>query len=488
MCNKLFSLILLLLFLIFFQSSPRCQTIGPTKLANISESESKDEQAQIIKNKPKQLPLFGSNLFIDSKNLEGTILVGGGVFPENYRLGPGDRLGIYLLGKTQKNFDVFVSVEGKIFIPTVGVLYVNNMMIGEFQKFMTEKLSQFYDNFSVNVMLIEPKRIPIIVVGEVEKPGKYFLSSLNTVLDAVAGAGGPSSRGSLRNIEVYRQNELNSIVDLYQFLLKGKTENDIFLQPEDKIVVPLIEAVVSIDGEVKRPARFELKNTGNERISDLIELAGNFTDLAFLNKIEISRFLPDGERRVQYINYQKILEDKYCSANLELQNDDQIRVFSILEQGYRKYVYIHGEVKRPGRYLFEKNMRVLDLLLKAGNLTRSAYLLKCEVAKIDPKTPTVFINIDLQKILSDSTSEENIFMEEDDRVFIRRIPEWEVGPTVELKGEVQFPGIYAITEDSTMLSEIIDKAGGFTKEARIREGSLVRKSSKITIDKEYLRL
>ena len=443
---------------------------------------------QTSKKLSDQLPLFGSNFFTDIENLEGTLTVGSGIFPKDYCLGPGDRLGIYLLGKDQREFEVIVNVEGKIFIPTVGVLYVNKKTLEEFQKFLQKELTKYYDNFSANVILIQPKQIPVIVVGDVKKPGKYFLTSLNTVLDAVVIAMGPTQRGSLRNIEVYRQNKLHSVVDLYQFLIKGETENDLFLQPNDKIVVPLINAIVSVDGEVKRPARFELKIGGKESVSDLIELAGGLTDLAYLDKIEISRLFENGERSVQYVNYNEILNNDSCASNIKLKNYDKIHVFSILEQTYSKDVYIHGEVKKPGKYNFEDNLHLLDLILKAGNLTRSAYKLECEIAKIDPKKPTKFININLQKIFETPNSEKNILIEEDDMVFIRRIPEWEVGPTITINGEVLFPGIYAITEDSTTLGEIIEKAGGFTNEALIREAKLIRRSSKILIDKEYLRL
>ncbi|MFZ5516340.1 MAG: SLBB domain-containing protein [Candidatus Zhuqueibacterota bacterium] len=434
------------------------------------------------------LSIFGYSFFHSPQNIDRIRAFSGRMFPDDYRLGPGDRLGIYLLGKTQLNFDVVVNVEGKIFIPTVGVLFVTGLSISEFQDVLNRHLVKYYDNFSLNIMLIEPKQVPVTVVGDVERPGKYYLSSLNTVLDAVLVAGGPTRRGSLRNIHVYRQDSLFTVVDLYKFLMEGETKQQIFLQPHDKIVVPLIEAIVAVRGEVKRPARFELKFDGKERLSDLLTLAGNFTDLAFKDKIEISRLLNNGERLVMYVDFRQIQDDENNAANIILKNEDQIQVFSILEQRYPKSVYIHGEVKRPGHYSFEENLHLLDLLLKAGNLTRSAYMLRCEVAKVDPKAPTDILAIDLQQVINNPSSPQNILLEEDDRVFIRRIPEWEVGPVIEITGEVQFAGIYAITEDSTTLFDVMTQAGGFTDEALIREASLIRRSSTISIDKEYERL
>jgi protein involved in polysaccharide export with SLBB domain len=445
-------------------------------------------QSQPVDPTTQDLTFFGYNLFQMPEVLQPEITGGGMMFPGSYRLGTGDRLAIHLLGKIQQNFDVIVNVEGKIYIPTVGVFHVANLTIEQFQSFLEKQLSRYYDNFSVNLMLIEPKYIPVLVVGDVKRPGKYFVNALNTVLDAVILAGGPTSIGSLRNIQVFRQDQLIKTVDLYQFLMKGEIQNDIFLQQYDKILVPLIKDVVRVTGEVKRWAKFELKLGDNEKLSDIIYLSGGFTDLAYLDKIEISRLLQNGERAVLYVNYNEIMENDTCESNIIMKNDDRIHVFSILDQTYPKYVYIHGEVNRPGRYKLEDNLHILDLVLKAGNLSRSAYLLECEVAKIDPKVPTRFEKIDLQEIFNNPNSERNILLEEDDRLFIRQIPEWEAGLTVEVKGEVTFPGIYAINKDSMTLSEIIDKAGGFTDEALIREASLNRAGAKILIDKEYERL
>ncbi|MDZ7265695.1 MAG: SLBB domain-containing protein, partial [candidate division KSB1 bacterium] len=391
---------------------------------------------------PETLPFFGHKAFTITEEMLKNYPTGGTMFPENYRLGPGDHLGVYLLGKFQQTFDIIVNAEGKVFIPTVGVFNVSDLTIEEFHTFLEKQLARYYEHFSLNIMLIEPKKIPVMVVGEVNRPGKYFLSSLNTVPDAVVMAGGPTSNGSLRNIQIYRGDQLLTTTDLYQFLMTGKIENETFLQRNDRIIVPVLDAVVTVSGEVKRQARFELKHEGKERLSDAIYLAGGFRDLAYLDKIEISRLLPTGERTVFYVNYHQVLADENSPMNIVLNNEDFIHVYSVQEQTYPKYVYIQGEVKRPGQYPLEHNLRVLDLILKAGNLTRSAYTLQCELAKIDPNQPVTYIKINLERLLAAPQSEENYLLEEDDRLFIRRIPEWEVGWTVEVKGEVQFPGVY----------------------------------------------
>jgi protein involved in polysaccharide export with SLBB domain len=134
----------------------------------------------------------------------------------------------------------------------------------------------------------------------------------------------------------------------------------------------------------------------------------------------------------------------------------------------------------------EDGLTLSDLLHKAGYFNRNAYMLEAEIAKVDPNTPTEYQKVSLDSLMNYNGPDP--VLEEDDRVFIRRIPEWQVGPVIEISGEIMFPGMYAITRDSTWLSKILIKAGGFTEDALIREARLIRKSSKITIDKEYERL
>ena len=413
---------------------------------------------------------------------------GNAFFPESYLLGSGDRIGIFLSGKIQQDFNVTVNVEGKIHIPTVGVLLVKNKTLKEFRSYLRNKLDRFYDNYRVEVMLIEPKPVQVSVVGEVTQPGKYMLTALNTVIDAVMNAGGPKEDGSLRDICLYRDGKFHKSVDLYDFLMRPEPVDSTFLGVNDRIFIPLRKATITLRGEVRRPMTFELNPHQRERLSDIIPLAGGFTDYAHLSRIEISRMDETGNRTVMYVNYSDISDNPDHYSNIELQNDDHITVYSKLDQTHERIVYIHGEVKRPGEYELEDNLRLKDLLLKAGNLTRSAYMLEAEVAKVDPKKKTRYLKVNLDHLLNRNDESQNILLQEDDRVFIRQVPEWEVGSTVEVKGEVMFPGIYSISKDSTTLGEIMEMAGGFTDNALIREAKLIRQSAKISIDKEYERL
>lgn len=435
----------------------------------------------------RSLSIFGFDLF--SKDIRNMSKEDEGFFvlPPNYRLGPGDRIGIYLLGNVQENREVMVNIEGKVFLPPAGVFYVWGLKMGEFKNLLTKKFSQYYDNFTVDLMLLQPKNVLVSVVGDVVRPGKYVLSAMNTVLDAVILARGPTTKGSLREIQLIRDRKLYTSVDLYEFLMSGKKESDVFLEAGDRIYVPLAEIKVSVAGEVKRPSIFELKPGLEERLTDVIELAGGFTDFAFKDKIEISRLQESGQRELLYVNYQEISNGD-SSQNILLKNEDRVRIYSKLEQIHERRVAIYGEIRRPATYVLEDNMRLSDLILKAGNLTRKAYTLEAEIAKIDPGKPTKFVKVNLDKMSSGSNGHIDILLEEDDQVFIRQIPEWDVGLLVEVIGEAKFPGKYSIVKDSTYLSEILQKAGGFTEDAFLQEAYVLRTSTRPNFDKEFERL
>ncbi|MBD3289742.1 hypothetical protein GF337_13125, partial [candidate division KSB1 bacterium] len=298
---------------------------------------------------------FGHDMFRYTQAMPGYANV---IFPEDYLLGPGDKLGIILSGKIRQDFNVVVTVEGKIHVPTVGVFDVRRLPLNEFQSFLRKKLSQYYDNFHVDVLLLEPKPVQVSVVGEVSQPGKYNLTALNTVIDALIRASGPTEKGSLRNIQLYRDGQLVRSIDFYEFLIKPDQKDENYLEPGDRIFVPFMKETVQTSGEFRRTKIFELKPDAEERITDLLELAGGVTEYAHTDKVEISRLQDDGSRQLMYIDLNRVLEDSTSADNILLQNEDHVHIFSKLEQLYPRVVHIHGEVKKPGEYRYEDDMNL----------------------------------------------------------------------------------------------------------------------------------
>jgi polysaccharide biosynthesis/export protein len=427
---------------------------------------------------------FGYNLF-RSQILPSNETTPGGYLSPNYKLGPGDRLGIYLGGKAQEQFEAFVSLDGKVYIPTVGVFEVTGLSLQDFKSTLDAKLKSLYSDYDVNVLLLVPKTVWVNVLGEVNAPGQYPVSSLFSVLDALALAQGVTNIGSLRDVQIYRKSNLVAHIDLYNFILSPNNSTTFYLQSGDKIFVPVLQSRVEVHGQVNRPAIYELSPTTKESVSEIIQLAGGFTEKAYKNKMELSR-LADGTRSVQYLDLSD--NSAQTDASVTILNYDQVTVFSILDQVPLAKVTIHGEVKKPGVFSFQENMRVSDLILKAGSLTRSAYKLLAEIAQVEPDGTVNTVKLDLDSILSGADNDVDILLGPDDHLFIRRIPDWELDPIIEVRGEVVFPGHYAVKKDTTRLSEILKKAGGFTDEALVAEAKLVRTRDTELLDKEFERL
>lgn len=431
------------------------------------------------------LQRFGANLFQLSESSQNEL--NGGALPLDYQLGPGDQLSLFLGGQSEDEpYLLTVSVDGKIYVPTLGFLYVNGLTLDEFRALLDKKLGTIYSSYNLNIMLTMPKLVGVSVIGEVIKPGNYSGSALSSVLDFITRAQGLTPEGSLRNIQIFRQDTLVAQVDLYDFILRPMGRQNFSLQSGDIIFVPVIQKTVEVMGEVNREAIYELNPNKPERLCDIIDLAGGFTRFSYLNKIEVSSVAANGGLTAKYIDF----STNPCSddsQNVLLQDKDRIRVFSLKDQAPQDSVAIYGQVNDPGEYEFQYNMRVSDLILQAGNLTRSAYMLEAEVAKVDPGNKISNIYLDLQKLLNGDDSLD-IVLEPDDQVFIRKIPNWEVGALVEIRGEVKFPGFYPIIIDTTRLSDLIRQAGGFTDDALIGESKLERKHEMIIEDKEFERL
>jgi len=409
------------------------------------------------------LPIFGENIF---QGAASRILPNASLpLPAKYLLGPGDVLGIYLLGKSQQEMNVTVAADGKIYLPSAGVVAVSGHTIDESHRLIDAALSRVFGGYDLQLVLIAPKMVSIDVAGEVRKPGRYSLSALNTVLDALSSAGGISPLGSLRHVQLVRAGDATQTIDLYPFLLQQDNRDEFFLQSGDRIFVPSAQSWVALAGEVARPGIYELGPLALS-LGNALRLAGGVTPLGDLGRIEWSRLDSAGGRSSQPVALQQ-------AGQAHLRAGDRVRVYSKLQNLPQASVSIYGEVREPGAFPFERGLRVSDLIQKAGGLTRFAHLDGAEIARVDPGMPPKTINFSLQQLATGDTLA-NPLVQEDDQVFIRRIPDWNLGPLVEIRGEVKFPGKYPITRDRTTLTEIVAMAGGFTQRALLRDARLLR--------------
>lgn len=387
------------------------------------------------------------------------------VGPE-YVIGPGDEIRITVWGKIDGQWSVVVDRDGKISIPKIGVLGVSGLTFQELKELLYKEFSKYYTGFEMNISMGQLRTIRVYVVGNARRPGAYTVSSLSTLVNALFEAGGPSKTGTMRDIQVKRNGKTIVHFDMYDLLLKGDKTKDIRLMPEDVVFIPQVGPLVGIAGSVKRPAIYELKE--ETTLFQLVEMSGGLSDIAFLKRVQIERVYNGTEVKV----FEGYIDDL---RDFRLQAGDVIKIFPVHED--KRYVRISGAVQRPGEYGFKEGLRVKDLLELAGGLKYFAYPEEAEVTRIHikekgPETERIIIN--LNKALEGDTNH-NILLKENDYLFVRTIPEWELYRTVTITGEVRFPGTYTIKKGER-LSSLIERAGGFTERAYLRGAIFTRQS------------
>lgn len=379
--------------------------------------------------------------------------------PKNYRLGPGDEVIIDIWGTNEATIRQDISPEGNIMISQIGPVYLNGLTISEASRKIRETLSRKYSGVSgenpdsqVRITLGQIRTIQINIMGEVAVPGTYRLSSFSTVFHALYRAGGVSNIGTLRNIRVMRSGRNIASVDVYDYILKGKMDDDIRLEEGDVIVVPPYELLVDIGGNVKRPMYYEMKNS--ETLSTLIEYAGGFAGDAYDKEVRIIRRTGRENRlyNVPNINY----------SVWKLEDGDAITVGAILDR-FANRVEVKGSVFRPGMYELGGGMNtVKELILRSDGLMGDAFLSRVLLYRQREDLSREVIAIDLKGIMAGTLPD--IPLQREDMLVIPSIHELESQGAFTISGEVSRPGIYPYAENVT-IEDIIVQAGGLLEGA-----------------------
>ena len=384
----------------------------------------------------------------------------------DYVLGPGDEIKIAVWGNVEGQWSVVVDRDGNITLPKIGMLGVTGLNFKELKDVLQKEFSKYFTGFQMNVSMGGLRTIRVYVVGNAERPGAYTISSLSTLVNALFEAGGPSKTGTMRDIQVKRNGKTIVNFDMYDLLLKGDKTKDIRLMPEDVIFIPPVGPLAAIAGSVNNPAIYEIK--GEKRVSELIDMAGGLSTVAFKGRVQIERII-DGRKQVVFESEMDAMKDK----DLVLQPGDVLKVFQVVQD--KKVVRLAGSVQREGEYGFSQGMTIKDLLLMAGGLKYYAYGKEAELTRVhitDKGPTTEKIMIDLEKALK-GDPESNILLKEDDYLFVRSVPEWHLYRIVNIGGEVKFPGTYTIKKGER-LSSLIERAGGFTDKAYLRGAVFIR--------------
>ncbi len=414
--------------------------------------------------------VFGAALFANSKvSFEPSQSM---ATPRNYVVGSGDVVHVDVFGLSEASYDMEVSADGAIRVPSVGLVYVSGKTIEQVENTLRQKLCQVYTTIrsgstSVVVSIGKIRGIKVYILGEVRNPGTYTLTSVSSVFNAMNACGGPSDNGTMRNVKLIRSGKEIATIDLYEFLLNGIMPSDVTLQDQDVIQVPTYQTRVTVNGFVKRDGVYELKE--GETLKDLINYCGGFTDDAYTDRISVTRNL-NGEKSVADVS--KELFQMFTPAA-----GDVYQVGQILDK-YTNRVQILGSVFRPGVYALEDSMTLKDLVEKANGLTEDAFMESATLMRLqDDLTPEIF-SFNVKDLMEGRYNE---VLRKEDIVTIGGKNEFEPEKMVSIYGAVFAPGVFPYYENMT-LKDIVFLARGFKEEADPTKIEVVRRIK----DKETL--
>ena len=372
--------------------------------------------------------------------------------PQNYVLGPGDMLVIDVYGASQDALKLTVSPDGDVTIPGFGPIQVSGITVAAAQTKIQRKLGDYYENSSIKTSLGQTRTIMVNVMGEVRTPGTYTLSAFATVFHALYRAGGINSLGTLRDIKVFRQGRLISVVDVYEFILNGRLAGNVRLQDNDVIQVGPYDCIVDVEGNVKRPMAYEMRK--GESLATLLKYCGGFRGDAYKKSLRVER------RNGQMKSVHNV--EEFDFADFKVEDGDEIAVEGIYDR-YENMVEVKGAVWRPGKYeLGDKITSVRSLIDQAQGLTEEAMTSRAVMRRMKPNRTQQVISIDLEGIMNGSVAD--VPLENEDVLFIPTLAEHQNLRTLTITGEVIFPGIYEYADNMT-LEDFILQAGGLTDRA-----------------------
>ena len=379
--------------------------------------------------------------------------------PANYRLGAGDEIIIDIWGTSQVSIQQTITPDGAINIDNLGLVFLNGMTVNQATNYLRKELNKIYAGLSdenptshIKVSLGNSRTIQVNVMGEVYQPGTYAISAFSTVFHALYNAGGVSDIGSLRNIQVVRNGKSIANVDVYDFIMQGKTKDDISLQEGDVIIVNPYEALVKIEGNVKRPMKYEMK--ADETVATLLKYAGNFASDAYTRSMKLVR--QNGKE------YQIFTVDDMDYSVFKLKDGDVLTAEAILDR-YENKLEVKGAVYRPGIYQFGGDLNtVKQLIEKADGVMADAFLGRAVLHREREDLTKEIIQVDLKAILNGSRPD--IALKRNDVLYIPSIHDLQDLGNIELFGEVARPGKY-IYADNMTLEDLIIQAGGLLESA-----------------------
>jgi polysaccharide export outer membrane protein len=410
---------------------------------------------------PGRLERFGADVFQDSSAIGQQLIPMDLPVGPDYVVGPGDGLTIDLWGSVSQRLVRVVDRTGRISLPEVGPVLVSGKTLGQVQRTVQQLLRTQFRDVSADVSLTRLRTVRIYVVGDVEHPGAYDVSSLSTPLNAVFAAGGPTAIGSLRVVEHWRGKQLVQTVDLYDLLLHGVRDNLQPLSNGDTVRVPTLGPQVTVQGMVRRPAIYELH--GEQSLAQVLELAGGVLPTATLRHIQVERLVAHQKKTMLSLDVNPGTDAQAAAklTSFRVQDGDVITVFPVAPYN-QDAVYLDGHVLRPGKYAYRAGMRLTDLVGSYKDLLPEpadyAEIIRLEPPDFHP----VVRSFSLAQALAHPAQAPLLRPLDTVRVYSRYA--FEDLPTVYVGGEVRHPGLYR-TAGQIHLRDAIGLAGGLTRDA-----------------------
>ena len=451
----------------------------------------------------RQLPVYGEQIFSAPSSY---VPITQALAPNDYILGPGDEVRLQIWGSIDVDKRLVINRNGQVYLPKVGTISLTGVRAGDLESVLRGKIGRIFTNFDLNATLGRLRSVQIFVVGHALQPGTYTVSSLSTLINALFEVGGPSSAGSMRNIQLKRDGRIVGNLDLYNFIARGDRSGDVPLQPGDVIVIPPVGPRVAVLGALEQPAIYELKGAGVGTVGEVLALGGGLSVLAKSGKALLERIDPAA-------NTARRVEDfALDTAGLQrsLRDGDILTLFEISPQ-FANAVTLRGNVAEPLRYPYTDGMRIRDLISSREALITPDYYKRKNLLVLSDKTDaadvefgvrnlldevnweyavierldratltTRLIPFNLGRAVNDGDDQHNLVLEPGDIVTILskndlRVPQDRQTRLVRVEGEVAAPGIYQVEAGET-LPQLLARLGGVTPNAYLYGAEFTRES------------
>ena len=460
-----------------FENSEAIKRVSSNASSPIENKRLREDYNQSISIvREKESDVYGYNIFKGNGFL--TFQANSNIStPSDYILGTGDNIYVDIYGESESYFNGQISPEGEVIFENIGPINLNGLDIKMAKRRLKSKFSKVYSGLVnnrtfINVSIGVPRTIKVNIVGEVNLPGTYSFSALNTVYNAIYVAGGINENATLRDIKVFRNNKLINTVDIYNYLNSGDGSSNVRLENDDLILVGPYSNRIRIDGEIKSPGRFEF--TENESLKDLLNYAGGFSEKAFKKSIKLTRVI-DNQLMVMDVN-----EDQYES--FEPKSGDVFKVDRILET-YKNRVILKGAVQRPGIFSLDDKMTVSQLIKKANGLKPDALIANAYIKRTNSDFSTINISFNLDKLIKGEI--EDIILNKEDVLTIISKNDLINDQFIKISGEVSKPGIFPYSNDIS-LSDIIILSGGFNDKSFANRIEITRRISKNSLTEQNI--